>query len=375
MTYNKTDTAYYKLAQKMESHAQPLLKQAKQDYASMKISEETGILDIGLHPEIFTYNLLKIPTAEELAKEEERRQQAAEQEKATALALQKKQLEEAHARERQERKKAAAEARATLAGQNKDGRRSTRSQQTQVAALDAIKSRPKLSSEAKRLLQTRAIELHRPEPLPTDKKVQRGYLYVSETETEEDGEDESQQEQEKGEDEDKEKEKEPEQETKEEETMSFSLTPPPSKPTERKRQLRARSQQEEQPKSKPRGRKPSAATIEARKRKARTPEQESNQDSPMPRKKARLDRKAKVHTPAAAPKQPVNPFEHGQIVWARVIGFPAHPAKVSISLNLNCSDGEWTLHVLILTFNRWSIYPRWMWKNGSWIKGTIPIKY
>ncbi|KAG2186955.1 hypothetical protein INT44_003183 [Umbelopsis vinacea] len=314
MTYNKADTAYYKLAQKMELHAQPLLKQAKQDYASMKISEETGILDIGLHPEIFTYNLLKIPTAEELAKEEERRRQIAEQEEAAALALKKKQLEEAHTRERQERKKAAAEARA--AGQNKDGKRSTRSQHNQVAALDALKSRPKLSSEAKRLLQTRAIELHRPEPLPTDKKVQRGYLYVSETETEDDGEEEPQQ------DED------PEQEVKQEEKMSVSPAPPPSKRTETKRQLRTRSQPEEPPKRREtRGRKPSAATIEARKRKARTPEVESHPS--MPKKKPRLDRKAKVSKPTAAPKQPVDPFEHGRIVWARVIGFPAHPAKVS----------------------------------------------
>jgi hypothetical protein len=334
MTYNKADTAYYKLAQKIEIHAQHLLKQAKQDYASMKISEETGILDIGLHPEIFTYNLLKIPTAEELAKEEERRRQAAEKEEAAALALEKKQIEEAHARERQERKKAAAEARAALAGQNKDSKRLTRSQQSQVAGLDALKSRRKLSTEAKRLLQTRAIELHRPEPLATDKKVQRGYLYVSETETEDDDEEEPQQEQGKEENE----EKESEQETKLEEKMPVSSTPPPSKPTETKRQLRTRSQQEEQPISKPRGRNPSAATTEARKRKAHTPERDSHQDSSMPRKKPRLDRKAKVNKPTAAPKQPVNLFEHGRVVWARVIGFPAHPAKVSISLDVSYSD-------------------------------------
>jgi hypothetical protein len=326
MTYNKTDTPYYKLAQKMEAYAQPLLTQAKQDYASMKISEQTGILDIELHPEIFTYNLLKIPTVEEIAEEEERQRQAAEREKAAELAQKHKQMEEAKVRERQERKKAAAEARAALAGQNKDIKRLTRSQQSEMTVLDALKSKPKLSSEAKRLLQTRAIELHPPAPLPTDKKVQRGYLYVSETETEDDGEGEE--EKQMGH---KRAQEEKHEETTKQEEMDSTSSVAVSQPAEKKRQVRTRSQQEETPKGKPRGRKPSAANLELRKRKAQTPEQGSHQESSIPRKKPRLERQAKVHKQSTTPKQSVNPFEHGRIVWARVIGFPAHPAKVRIT--------------------------------------------
>src|SRR5436305_13426236 len=56
MTYNTSDTIYYRAARKLQTQSQPILAKAEQDYAGLNIDPEKGVLDIPLHPEIFTYN-------------------------------------------------------------------------------------------------------------------------------------------------------------------------------------------------------------------------------------------------------------------------------------------------------------------------------
>jgi hypothetical protein len=331
MTYNKADTPYFKVAQKMESYSQPLIEQAKQDYASMKISKETGILDIGLHPEIFTYNLLKIPTAMEMAAEEEERRRKSAEEEATAQAKQRKEEEEAQAHERQEQRKAAAEARKAAQRRPQENKRTTRSMQGEGGPLDALKARRKLSHEARKLLQTRAIESHPPQPLPLNKKVQRGYMYVSESDDEE-----------------------------EQSSTSHPSALPPSKPTlpKQPRQLRARPKQEEAPRQKSPVLK-AAPPKQPAKRKAHSPEPDSSKVTSTSRKKIKLE------------KDTGSLFDHGRLIWARVIGFPSHPAKVCSMLLKNICQ----CHVLTLyASTRWLTRPRPMWRSVSWMHEAMQTR-
>jgi len=63
MTYNTSDTIYYRAARKLQTQSQPIVAKAEQDYAGLNIDPKKGVLDVPLHPEIFTYNLdpLKFP--------------------------------------------------------------------------------------------------------------------------------------------------------------------------------------------------------------------------------------------------------------------------------------------------------------------------
>jgi hypothetical protein len=56
MTYNTSDTIYYRVAKKLQTQSQPILAKAEQDYSGLNIDPEKGVLDVQLHPEIFTYN-------------------------------------------------------------------------------------------------------------------------------------------------------------------------------------------------------------------------------------------------------------------------------------------------------------------------------
>src|SRR5688572_28690965 len=56
MTYNTSDTIYYRVARKLQTQSQPILAKTEQDYEGLNIDPEKGVLDIPLHPEIFTYN-------------------------------------------------------------------------------------------------------------------------------------------------------------------------------------------------------------------------------------------------------------------------------------------------------------------------------
>ncbi|RIA79372.1 hypothetical protein C1645_840853 [Glomus cerebriforme] len=56
MTYNTSDTIYYRVAKKLQTQSQPILVKTDQDYTGLNIDPEKGVLDVPLHPEIFTYN-------------------------------------------------------------------------------------------------------------------------------------------------------------------------------------------------------------------------------------------------------------------------------------------------------------------------------
>lgn len=84
MTYNKADTPYYKAAQRIQKQARDIMDKAKSDFEGLGVSPETGVLDIELNPEIFHYNLTLIPGPEE---EEAARKEAEAQAAAEAQAL------------------------------------------------------------------------------------------------------------------------------------------------------------------------------------------------------------------------------------------------------------------------------------------------
>ncbi|KAI8327914.1 hypothetical protein BC941DRAFT_519531 [Chlamydoabsidia padenii] len=56
-TYNKSDTSYYKLAQRMEEESAELMAKARQKYEQLAISAYVGTLALGLTPDIFSYEL------------------------------------------------------------------------------------------------------------------------------------------------------------------------------------------------------------------------------------------------------------------------------------------------------------------------------
>lgn len=66
MLYNDKDTLYYKLAQRLEKTARSLIEEARQNYESLPISK-SGLLDVEVNPEIFVYvdDALKINTSVE----------------------------------------------------------------------------------------------------------------------------------------------------------------------------------------------------------------------------------------------------------------------------------------------------------------------
>ncbi|CAO3625491.1 unnamed protein product [Cunninghamella blakesleeana] len=73
-TYNRTDTAYYKLAQRMEDESIKLMKVAREEFSSLEISAQSGTLAVGIDPEIFEYKSseeLKPVKEEDTIKKEE----------------------------------------------------------------------------------------------------------------------------------------------------------------------------------------------------------------------------------------------------------------------------------------------------------------
>lgn len=55
LTYNKADTPWFKLAQKFEKTMQELMAVARHNYDSLGIAENHGLLDVEVDPEIFSY--------------------------------------------------------------------------------------------------------------------------------------------------------------------------------------------------------------------------------------------------------------------------------------------------------------------------------
>ncbi|CAG8524343.1 19252_t:CDS:10, partial [Racocetra fulgida] len=56
MTYNTSNTIYYRVAKKIRQQFQIIAEQMEKDYAELNIDPSKGILDVEIHPEIFTYN-------------------------------------------------------------------------------------------------------------------------------------------------------------------------------------------------------------------------------------------------------------------------------------------------------------------------------
>jgi hypothetical protein len=55
MTYNKADTLYFKLAQRLEQSMKELMVTARTNYDSLNIEENHGLLDVEIDSEIFSY--------------------------------------------------------------------------------------------------------------------------------------------------------------------------------------------------------------------------------------------------------------------------------------------------------------------------------
>ncbi|KAF7720985.1 nuA3 HAT complex component nto1 [Apophysomyces ossiformis] len=140
MTYNKPDTSYYKLAQRLEKLSGELMVKAWKDFNSLAIRKETGTLAVDIHPEIFTYNTLLIPTPEEL-----NAQKAAEEKRLAA---------ESEARIRAEARAAAAEARKKKIQERKEEQAKLKAMPVGVTTRA---SRAKVDSESKPISREEVI--------------------------------------------------------------------------------------------------------------------------------------------------------------------------------------------------------------------------
>ncbi|CAG8577970.1 9056_t:CDS:10 [Diversispora eburnea] len=56
MTYNTSNTVYYRNAKRMYQLCKPIVEKAKRDYAGLQVDPKKGILNVKIHPEVFTYN-------------------------------------------------------------------------------------------------------------------------------------------------------------------------------------------------------------------------------------------------------------------------------------------------------------------------------
>ncbi|KAI8646821.1 PHD-zinc-finger like domain-containing protein [Parasitella parasitica] len=57
MFYNKRETLYFKLAQKLQKHSQELIAEAQEDFHTLQIRNESGALDVDIDPGIFEYGI------------------------------------------------------------------------------------------------------------------------------------------------------------------------------------------------------------------------------------------------------------------------------------------------------------------------------
>ncbi|ORE03514.1 hypothetical protein BCV72DRAFT_29517 [Rhizopus microsporus var. microsporus] len=55
MTYNRPDTSYYKLAQRLQKASDSLIAKAKEAYDALEIDRQTGFLDTPIDPDIFAF--------------------------------------------------------------------------------------------------------------------------------------------------------------------------------------------------------------------------------------------------------------------------------------------------------------------------------
>ncbi|KAI9314570.1 hypothetical protein BX666DRAFT_1968030 [Dichotomocladium elegans] len=322
--YNKPETTYYRTAERLQKLSKELIAQARLDYGSLELKKETGILAIDIHPEIFTYNTIHIPTPEEIAAEKERvaaeeRARAEEEERRKQAAL-KEEARQAAQAARQQARAAAVEAkrirRIEMAARREKGRQEAAAAKARAAlnaAAEAEKKGKEQDEQAKKKMMItrsaqasgKAVETTIPsQPPPTSDKKQR----VSSKET-------------------------PILRRKTRSMGSEGLIAPTAKQLQKRSSNEARKllwhsdEVQENVEAKPdRKRKapPGWLYIENGSDSDQTIEEEAE----VPAKKPRgTDVRSSNKHPHPKP-EPIPSIEPGMIVWARVKGFPPHPAMV-----------------------------------------------
>ncbi|KAI7874919.1 hypothetical protein K492DRAFT_173932 [Lichtheimia hyalospora FSU 10163] len=113
MTYNKPETTFYRTAERLEKVATDMIQRAKGEYAGLELRRETGILAVDIHPEIFKYNMVRVPSPEEIAAEKARVEaeelaRVENEEKQRQRAQQQEELENARLAREEARQKALA---------------------------------------------------------------------------------------------------------------------------------------------------------------------------------------------------------------------------------------------------------------------------
>lgn len=113
MTYNKPETTFYRTAERLEKVAMDMIQRAKGEYAGLELRHETGILAVDIHPEIFKYNMVRVPSPEEIAAEKARVEaeelaRVQDEEKQRQRAEQQEELEKARVAREEARQKALA---------------------------------------------------------------------------------------------------------------------------------------------------------------------------------------------------------------------------------------------------------------------------
>ena len=330
MAYNKPETLYYRTAERLKKVSIDLINQANQDYNELLIRKETGVLSVDIHPEIFTYNTVHVPSPEELAAERERLEQEEkarleqeEQERLLAERLEAKkkvQLEREKAKEKQEevrRKRRADQAirRERIREEKLKAKLLQEQQQQEEGGEQVVMDSNKPSS--------RDAEVPGSGRITTRSSRAKAIQKEKETVKEEEKEG---------------KEKQARKRSLRRRTRSMGsdgLVAPTAEQVQRRTSSEARNllwhsdsvaaEQDNVPPLKldlKRKAPPGWRYVE---------ENSSNNNSdvdspaPSPRKKPRIER-----VPRITKLEPITNIKHKMIVWARVKGFPPHPAKVVI---------------------------------------------
>ncbi|KAI8141930.1 hypothetical protein BJV82DRAFT_616493 [Fennellomyces sp. T-0311] len=296
MTYNKPETLYYRTAERLEKVSTDLFGQAQRDYDNLEVRKETGVLALDIHPEIFTYNTVHIPTPEEIAAEKER-VEAEEKAKAEEEAKQKLSAEKAEAR-----RQADAERRRAKAAQA-EAKKKKRQEQAEARKEKALADAANAEAEGKCIEAT-----PQKEDKPKDENnrvVTRSVATTLQQQTTT-------------------KDKSGRRRTRS--MGSDGLVAPTAEELEKRSSTEARNLLWHSDRITDSG----PVKLD-RKRKAppgwRYVEEtgsSSDTDESSPRKKPRTSSRS---TPRSKP-EPIKSIEHRMIVWARVKGFPPHPARI-----------------------------------------------
>ncbi|KAG2222904.1 hypothetical protein INT45_013535 [Circinella minor] len=347
MAYNKPETLYYRTAERLKKVSIDLITQAKQDYNELLIRKETGVLSIDIHPEIFTYNTVHVPSPEELAAERER----LEQEEKTRLEEEEKSRLEQEEQERLLAKKLEAKKKLQLEREkakekHEEAKRKKRaSDAIRRERLRAEKLKAKLLQEQKQqeeeqvvmgsntssLVSSSSGDATVPSNGPNNNSNNRITTRSSRAKAIQ-KEKETIKEEEKGE----EKEKQESKKSLRRRTRSMGsegLVAPTAEQVQRRTSSEARNLLWHSDSVAAEQKNVSPLKLDL-KRKAppgwlyvedNSSNNNSDADSPTPspRKKPRRERPSKI-----IKLEPITDIKPKMIVWARVKGFPPHPAKI-----------------------------------------------